>query len=162
EANNANAGGGYIAHGAELRLIRGEGLVASLSEVGNIVVENRRDGTPIRISDIGTVRFAPMLRQGAVTRDGDREAVTGMVMMLMEGNSRQMLAEVNDKIAANQTTLREGVYIDTFYDRPERVGKTIHTIAENISVGVLLVVVMLFLLLGDVRAGLIVASAIPL
>lgn len=162
EANNANAGGGYIAHGAELRLIRGEGMVASLSEVENIVIENRRDGTPIRVSDIGTVSFAPMLRQGAVTRDGDREAVTGMVMMLMGGNSRQVVADVKEKIAAIQATLPEGVYIDTFYDRTELVDKTIHTIAENIGVGVLLVIVMLFLLLGDVRAGLIVASAIPL
>lgn len=162
EANNANAGGGYLIHGAEQRLIRGEGLVTSLSEIGNIVIENRSDGTPIRIADIGEVVFSPMLRQGAVTRDGNREAVTGMVMMLMGGNSRQVVADVKEKIAAIQTTLPEGVYIDTFYDRTELVDKTIHTIAENIGAGVLLVVVMLFLLLGDVRAGLIVASAIPL
>ncbi len=162
EENNANAGGGYIAHGAEQRLIRGEGLVSSLDDVRHIVLDSRSDGTPIRISDIGEVRFAPMLRQGAVTRDGHREAVTGMVMMLMGGNSRQVVADVKEKIAAIQSTLPQGVYIDTFYDRTELVDKTIHTIAENIGVGVVLVVVMLFLLLGDARAGLIVASAIPL
>lgn len=161
EANNANAGGGYITHGAELRLIRGEGLVTSLDHIQHIVLDSRRDGTPIRISDIGDVRFAPMLRQGAVTRD-DREAVTGMVMMLMGGNSRQVVSDVKQKISHIQPTLPEGVYIDTFYDRTELVEKTIHTVAENISIGVLLVIVMLFLLLGDVRAGLIVASAIPL
>ncbi len=162
EENNGNAGGGYITHGAEQRLIRGEGLVSSLDDIGHIILDNRSDGTPIRVSDIGTVRFAPMLRQGAVTRDGDREAVTGMVMMLMGANSRQVVADVKEKIKAIQATLPDGVYIDTFYDRTELVEKTILTIAENIGVGVFLVVVMLLLLLGDVRAGLIVAAAIPL
>lgn len=162
EENNANAGGGYIAHGAEQRLIRGEGLVTSLDDIRNIVLDSRSDGTPICVADIGEVRFAPMLRQGAVTRDGNREAVTGMVMMLMGGNSRQVVEDVKLKIAEIQKTLPEGVYIDTFYDRTELIEKTIHTIAENIGLGVLLVILMLFLLLGDVRAGLIVAAAIPL
>lgn len=162
EENNANAGGGYIVHGAEQRLIRGEGLVDSIDDIRNIVLDSRSDGTAIRISDIASVQFAPMLRQGAVTRDGNREAVTGMVMMLMGGNSRQVVADVKEKIQAIQATLPEGVFIDTFYDRTELVEKTIHTIAENIGVGVGLVIVMLFLLLGDVRAGLIVAAAIPL
>ena len=162
QRNNANAGGGYIAHGAEQRLIRGEGLIASLEDIRNIVLDNRSDGTPIRVSDIAEVKFAPMLRQGAVTRDGDREAVTGMVMMLMGGNSRQVVEDTKHKIKDIQATLPEGVYIDPFYDRTELVEKTIHTIAENIGVGVLLVIIMLFVLLGDIRAGLIVAAAIPL
>ncbi|MFM7056851.1 MAG: efflux RND transporter permease subunit [Planctomycetota bacterium] len=162
EENNGNAGGGYITHGAEQRLIRGEGLVGSLDDIANIILDSRSDGTPIRVADVALVRFAPMLRQGAVTRDGDREAVTGMVMMLMGGNSRQVVADVKQKIVAIQKTLPEGVFIDTFYDRTELVAKTIHTIAENIGVGVFLVIVMLFLLLGNVRAGLIVAAAIPL
>ncbi|MFM9117918.1 MAG: efflux RND transporter permease subunit, partial [Planctomycetota bacterium] len=160
--NTANAGGGYIQHSAEQRLIRGEGLVESIDDIRNIILDTRADGTPIRIADIADVVFAPMLRQGAVTRDGDREAVTGMVMMLMGGNSRQVVHDVKAKIAEIQPTLPEGVYIDTFYDRTELVAKTIHTIAENIGIGVILVIVMLFLLLGDVRAGLIVAAAIPL
>jgi cobalt-zinc-cadmium resistance protein CzcA len=160
--NNGNAGGGAIRHGAEQQLIRAEGLIGSLGDVANIVLDSRGDGTPIRVGDVAQVRFAPMLRQGAVTRDGDREAVTGMVMMIMGGNSRQVVADVKARIAAIEKTLPEGVFIDTFYDRTELVAKTIHTVAENISVGVLLVIVMLFLLLGDVRAGLIVAAAIPL
>lgn len=160
--NNANSGGGYIADGAEQQLIRGEGLVGSIDDVKNIVVQTREGGTPILVSDLGDVVFAPMLRQGAVTRDGDREAVTGMVMMLMGGNSRQVVADVKEKIATIEQTLPEGVVIDTFYDRTELVDKTIHTIAENIGGGVFLVIVMLFLLLGDIRAGLIVAAAIPL
>ncbi len=162
EENNANAGGGYIERGAEQRLIRGEGLITDLEDIRKIVLDNRSDGTAIRISDIANVTFAPMLRQGAVTRDGDREAVTGMVMMIMGGNSRQVVHDVKAKIAEISKTLPEGVVIDTFYDRTELVEKTIHTIAENIGVGVFLVIVMLFLLLGDVRAGLIVAAAIPL
>ncbi|MFO0871062.1 MAG: CusA/CzcA family heavy metal efflux RND transporter [Pirellulales bacterium] len=162
EENNANAGGGYIAHGSEQRLVRGEGLVTSLDDIRTIVLDSRKDGTPIRIADIGEVRYAPMLRQGAVTRDGEREAVTGMVMMLMGANSRQVVADVKKRIAELQPTLPPGVYIDTFYDRTELVTKTIHTIAENIGVGVVLVIIMLFLLLGDIRAGLIVAAAIPL
>ncbi len=162
EENNANAGGGSIEHGAELRLVRGEGLVGSLDDIRAIVLDSRSDGTPIRVADIGEVKFAPMLRQGAVTRDGDREAVTGMVMMIMGGNSRQVVADVKVKIEQINATLPEGVFIDTFYDRTELVMKTIHTVAENIGVGVLLVIVMLFVLLGDVRAGLIVAAAIPL
>lgn len=162
QENNANAGGGYIVHGSELRLVRGEGLVSSLDDIRQIVLASRSDGTAIRIADIGDVRFAPMLRQGAVTRDGQREAVTGMVMMLMGANSRQVVADVKEKIRAIQTTLPEGVYIDTFYDRTELVEKTIHTIGENIGLGVVLVIVMLFLMLGDLRAGLIVATSIPL
>jgi cobalt-zinc-cadmium resistance protein CzcA len=161
EENNGNAGGGYIAHGEEQTLIRGEGLVRSLDDIRQIVLDSR-NGTPVRVSDIGEVRFAPMLRQGAVTRDGNREAVIGMVMMLMGGNSRQVVDEVNTKIAEIQKTLPPGIVIDTFYDRTELVEKTIHTVGENIGLGVILVIVMLFLLLGDVRAGLIVAAAIPL
>ncbi len=161
QENNGNAGGGYIAHGEEQRLIRGEGLVGSLDDIRKIVIDSR-SGTPIRVMDVADVRFAPMLRQGAVTRDGNREAVIGMVMMLMGGNSRQVVADVKEKIAEIKKTLPKGVVIDTFYDRTELISKTIHTVAENIGVGVILVIVMLFLLLGDVRAGLIVAAAIPL
>ncbi|HAH47739.1 MAG TPA: CusA/CzcA family heavy metal efflux RND transporter, partial [Planctomycetaceae bacterium] len=161
EENNGNSGGGYITHGAEQRLIRGEGLVSSLEDIRTIILDSR-EGTPIRVRDIAEVRFAPMLRQGAVTRDGNREAVIGMVMMIMGGNSRQVVADVKSKIAEIQKTLPKGVVIETFYDRTELVDKTIHTVAENIGLGVLLVIIMLFLLLGDVRAGLIVAAAIPL
>lgn len=161
EQNNANSGGGYIVHGPEQRLVRGEGLIGSLSDIGDIVLDSR-DGVPVRVRDIGEVRFAPMLRQGAVTRDGDREAVVGMVMMLMGENSRGVVNRVKQEIAAIQSTLPPGVFIDTFYDRTELVNKTIHTVAENIGSGAVLVMVMLFLLLGNLRAGLIVASAIPL
>ncbi|RMG39055.1 MAG: efflux RND transporter permease subunit, partial [Planctomycetota bacterium] len=160
--NNANAGGGYIARGAELWLIRGEGLIGSLDDIADIVVDTRADGTPIRVRDLGQVRFAPMIRQGAATRDGDREAVIGMAMMLMGENSRVVVQRVKERMKEIEKTLPPGVYIDTFYDRTDLVMKTIHTVAENISGGAVLVIVMLLLLIGNLRAGLIVASAIPL
>lgn len=160
--NNANAGGGYIVHHEEQQLIRGEGLIQSLDDIANIVLDSREDGTPIYVRDIGEVRFAPMLRQGYVTRDGRGEAVVGIVMMLMGENSRVVVDRVKKKVAEIERTLPEGVYIDTFYDRTELVRRAIDTVTENISGGAILVIVMLFLLVGDLRAGLIVASAIPL
>lgn len=161
DRNNGNSGGGYISHGSEQRLVRAEGLVGSLDDIRRIVLDSR-EGVPIHISDVADVEFAPMLRQGAVTRDGNREAVIGMVMMIMGGNSRQVVEDVKHKIEEISKTLPEGVEIQTFYDRTELVEKTIHTVGENIGLGVVLVILMLFLLLGDVRAGLIVAAAIPL
>ena len=162
ERNNSNAGGGYIVHHEEQRLVRARGLVKSLDDIADIVLDSREDGTPIRIRDIAQVRFAPMLRQGYVTRDGRGEAVVGIVMMLIGENSRVVVNRVKEKIDEIRKTLPEGVYIDTFYDRTDLVRRAIDTVVENISGGAILVVVMLFLLVGDLRAGLIVASAIPL
>lgn len=162
QENNANAGGGYIAHNEEQQLIRGEGLVQSLDDIANIVLESRKDGTPIHIHDIAEVRFAPMLRQGYVTRDGRGEAVTGIVMMLMGENSRVVVDRVKQKVAEIEETLPEGVYIDAFYDRTELVRRAIETVTENVSGGAILVIIILFLLVGDWRAGLIVAAAVPL
>lgn len=162
EQNNANAGGGYIVHHEEQQLIRGEGLVQSLDDIGNIVLDSREDGTPIHVQDIAEVRFAPMLRQGYVTRDGRGEAVTGIVMMLMGENSRVVVDRVKQKVAEIEETLPEGVYIDPFYDRTELVRRAIETVTENVSGGAILVIIILFLLVGDWRAGLIVAAAVPL
>ena len=163
ETNNRNVGGGYIAHQGEQYLIRGEGLIESLHDLGNIIVKHDEDsGTPIYVRNIGKVEFAPMIRQGAVTRDGRGEAVVGIVMMLMGGNARVVSQEVNAKIEQIKTSLPEGVTIDTFYDRTELVNRTIKTVAKNLAEGGFLVVVVLLLLLGNVRGGLIVASAIPL
>ena len=162
ERNNANAGGGYIVHHEEQRLIRGEGLIQSLNDIADIVLDARDDGTAVRVRDIGEVHFAPLLRQGYVTRDGRGEAVTGIVMMLIGENSRVVVDRVKQKIAEIENSLPEGVYIDTFYDRTDLVRRAIGTVTENISGGAILVIIMLFLLVGDWRAGLIVASAIPL
>ncbi len=162
-ANNRNVGGGYIEHQGEQYLIRGEGLVETRHDLGNIIVKHDADaGTPIYVKDVGTVEFAPMIRQGAVTRDGDREAVVGIVMMLMGENSRTVSQAVDKKIEELKQFLPEGVTIDTFYNRTELVDRTITTVAKNLAEGGILVIIVLLLLLGNLRGGLIVASSIPL
>jgi cobalt-zinc-cadmium resistance protein CzcA len=162
EENNRNVGGGYIARGGEQYVVRGEGLVQTLDDVARIVLSHDESGTPVYVGDVGRVEFAPMIRQGAVTRDGQGEAVVGIVMMLIGENSRVVVNRVKDKIEQLRPTLPEGVTIDTFYDRTDLVRRTIRTVATNLSEGGLLVIVVLLLLLGNVRAGLIVGSAIPL
>ncbi len=162
ERNNRNVGGGYIAHQGEQYLVRGEGLIRDLREIGNIVLTRGDDGTPIYVRDVAHVEFAPVIRQGAVTRDGRGEAVVGIVMMLMGESSRAVVDRVKDKIAQIEKTLPEGITIDTYYDRTELVQRTIRTVAKNLLEGGLLVVGVLLLLLGSIRGGLIVAAAIPL
>ncbi|HID20857.1 MAG TPA: efflux RND transporter permease subunit, partial [Planctomycetaceae bacterium] len=162
QRNNTNRGGGYIVHRDEQRIVRGEGLIHNLDDVANIVLDQREDGTPIYVRDIGDVRFAPMIRQGAVTRDGRGEAVVGIVMMLIGENGRIVVDRVKQKIRQIEPSLPEGVFIDTFYDRNDLIRRTIKTVAENISGGAILVIVMLFLLVGNFRAGLLVAASIPL
>lgn len=162
EQNNANAGGAYIEHAGEQYLIRGEGLVGGLEDIENIVVAARNDGTPIYIRNIAAVDFAPMVRQGAVTRDGRGEAVTGVVMMLIGENSRVVVDRVKQKVAEIEKSLPPGVTIDAYYDRTDLVRKTIRTVATNLGEGALFVIVVLFVLLGNLRAGLVVAAAIPL
>ncbi len=162
ERNNRNVGGGYIAHQGEQYLVRGEGLIESLDDLGRLVLTRDREGTPVYVRDVGRVEFAPMIRQGAVTRDGEGEVVVGVVMMLMGANSRVVVQRVKEKIAELEKTLPDGVTIDTFYDRTELVARAIRTVTKNLAEGGLLVVVVLLLLLGNLRGGLIVASAIPL
>jgi len=161
ERNNLSAGGGYIIHNGEQQVIRGAGLITSLKDVGNIVVGSR-DGVPIYVRNLGRVTFAPMLRQGAVTRDGRGETVAGIVMLLIGENSRTVVDRVKAKIKEIQPTLPRGVEIRAYYDRAELIRRTIDTVAHNLVEGALLVTVLLFLFLGDLRASLIVASVIPL
>ena len=162
ERNNRNVGGAYITHAGEQYLVRGEGLIETLADLAQVVVATGRDGTPIYIRDLGRVEFAPMVRQGAATRDGRGEAVVGIVMMLLGENSRTVTQEVKAKIEQIRPGLPPGVTIDPFYDRTELVNRTIHTVAKNLIEGGVLVVLVLLLLLGNLRGGLIVASAIPL
>ncbi len=164
ENNNANSGGAYIAKGAEQYLIRGEGLVTSLEDIGDIVVStDAREGIPVYIRQLADVRFAPMVRQGAVTRDGRGEIVAGITMMLMGANSRDVVNRVKEAVTAMEPSLAKlGVRLEPFYDRTELVKKTIRTVATNLIEGALLVIAAAFIMLREWRAGLIVASAIPL
>jgi cobalt-zinc-cadmium resistance protein CzcA len=161
-ANNRNVGGGYIAHQGEQYLVRGEGLVQTLDDLRQIVLGHNGDGTAVYVRNVGTVEFAPMIRQGAVTRGGRGEAVVGIVMMLLGENSRVVVDRVKEKVAELEKTLPEGVSIEPYYDRTDLVRRTIHTVATNLSEGGLLVILVLLLLLGSLRGGLIVASSIPL
>jgi cobalt-zinc-cadmium resistance protein CzcA len=161
ERNNATAGGGYLVRSGEQLLVRGEGRIQSLDEIGDVLIETRDDGVPVRVRDVARVHLAPLIRQGAVTRDGRGEVVTGIVMMLVGANGREVVQDVKAKIAQIAPSLPPGVRLDVFYDRAELVNRTIRTVATNLAEGALFVVAVLFLLLGSIRGGLIVAAAIP-
>jgi cobalt-zinc-cadmium resistance protein CzcA len=161
ERNNATAGGGYIVRSGEQLLVRGEGRIQSLDEIGDVLIETRDDGVPVRVRDVARVHLAPLIRQGAVTRDGRGEAVTGIVMMLVGANGREVVESVKRKITQISPSLPPGVRIDVFYDRAELVDRTIKTVATNLAEGALFVIAVLFVLLGSIRGGLIVAAAIP-
>lgn len=160
-SNNLNAGGGYITQGAEQLVIRGVGQVQDLNEIRNIVVASR-DGTPVLVSDIADVEIGATIRQGGVTKDGTGEVVTGIVMMRMGENSRTVVEAVKERFEQAAQSLPDGVKLVPFYDRAELVNRTIKTVEKNLVEGAVLVVVVLFLLLGNFRAALIVALAIPL
>lgn len=161
EGNNRNVGGGYIVHADEQYVVRGEGLVEGLSDLAKVVVTRDEHGTPVYLEHLGRIEFEPMIRQGAVTRDGRGEAVVGVVMMLMGANPRTVAEDVHERIAEIEKTLPEGVTIDTFYNRTELVNRTIGTVIRNLTEGGLLVIAVLLLLLGNLRGGLLVAASIP-
>ena len=161
ERNNASAGGGYIVRNGEQEVIRGTGLIQTLDDVRNIVVGSR-GGTPILIENLGKVAFAPRLRQGAVTHDGKGETVVGVVMLLMGENGRVVVERLKKELTKIEPQLPDGVKILPFYDRAELINRTIHTVTRSLVEGALLVIVILFLFLGDIRASLICACVIPL
>jgi heavy metal efflux system protein len=161
ERNNATAGGGYLTRSGEQLLVRGEGRIQSLDEIGDVLIKTRAEGVPLRVRDVARVHFAPVIRQGAATRDGRGEVVTGTVMMLVGANGRTVVGDVKAKVRQIAPSLPAGVRIDAFYDRAELVNRTIRTVAKNLAEGALFVIAVLFLLLGSVRGGLIVAAAIP-
>jgi cobalt-zinc-cadmium resistance protein CzcA len=163
ERNNANAGGAYLEKNGEQYVVRGEGLIQSIDDIRDIVLSADQSGTPIYVRQVADVAFAPVVRQGAVTRDGRGEAVAGIVMMLMGANARQVVGDVKEAMASMRPALAKlGVEADPFYDRTELVQKTISTVARNLVEGGILVIVILFLMLRNLRAGLIVSSVIPL
>lgn len=161
ERNNSIAGGGYIEKSNQTYFIRGEGLVTTLSDIENIVIENR-GGTPIFIKDIGTVGFGHATRFGAITGNGEGEKVLGQVMMLKDANSKAVIEAVKERVAKIQSTLPEGININPFLERSELIAKTTLTIGENLILGCLIVVFVVVLLLGNFRSGLVVASVIPM
>ncbi|GAB3265996.1 efflux RND transporter permease subunit [Chitinimonas naiadis] len=159
-ANNDNVGAGYIERNGEQYLVRVPGQVATLADVERIVIGSR-DGTPVYIRDVATVSLGKELRTGAATENGE-EVVLGTVFMLMGENSRTVAASVGKKMADINRTLPEGVVAKTVYDRTQLVDKAINTVKKNLLEGAVLVIAILFLFLGNIRAALITAMVIPL
>ncbi|MGE0884732.1 MAG: efflux RND transporter permease subunit [Blastocatellales bacterium] len=159
--NNANFGGGFIEHRAEQYTVRGVGLLKDAADIQKIVV-GAHQGTPIYLSDVAEVTDGEMPRQGAVSRDGDGERVAGMVIILKGENGKSVAERVKQKIEELKAALPKGVTIKKFYDQTEVISRTITTVEKNLIEGALLVIIILFLFLRNVRASLIVASVIPI
>jgi cobalt-zinc-cadmium resistance protein CzcA len=160
ERNNANVGAGFIERSGEQLLIRAPGQVASAEDIANIIVSNV-DGTPIRVKQLAEVQIGRELRTGAATENG-REVVLGTVFMLIGENSRAISQAVATKLAEINRTLPKGVVAVTVYDRTNLVDKAISTVKKNLIEGAILVIAILFLFLGNIRAALITAMVIPL
>ncbi|NWA65507.1 CusA/CzcA family heavy metal efflux RND transporter [Pseudomonas reactans] len=160
ERNNANVGAGYIERSGEQLLIRAPGQLASIDDIANIVIISS-DGTPIRVRNVAQVEIGRELRTGAATENG-REVVLGTVFMLIGENSRSVSQAVAKKLEEINRSLPEGVVAVTVYDRTNLVEKAIATVKKNLFEGALLVVAVLFLFLGNIRAALITAMVIPL
>jgi cobalt-zinc-cadmium resistance protein CzcA len=161
QRNNHNTGGAYIEKNMSAYFIRSEGLVGSIEDIENIVIRNT-SGVPLLIRDVGTVSRGWAIRYGAMTDNGQRETVGGVVMMLRGANSSQVIADVKERVAQIERNLPKGVTIEPFLDRTKLVDHAIQTVTKNLAEGALIVVFVLVLLLGNLRAGLIVASVIPL
>ncbi|WAC14012.1 CusA/CzcA family heavy metal efflux RND transporter [Dyadobacter pollutisoli] len=160
--NNQNTGGAYIEKGPAVLYIRSVGLARSTNDVQSIVVKTNTSGTPVLIRDIADVRMGAAIRYGALTMAGKGELAGGIVMMLKGGNSSEVIENVKARIAEIQKTLPEGLEIEPFLDRTKMVNNAIGTVESNLLEGALIVVLILVLFLGNLRAGLIVASVIPL
>lgn len=159
--NNANVGGGQITRAGESILVQGIGRVSTPEEVGGIVV-TARDGVPIHVRDVGDVVDGHEIRRGAVTYDGTGEAVLGLGFMRMGENTRDVTTRLKDRLEEIKATLPADVNVTTVYDRTHLVDRVLRTVKVSLFEGAVLVVVVLFVFLGDVRAGLIVGLAIPL
>lgn len=158
--NNANQGAGYIERNGQQLLVRSQGQLTNIEDIQNVVVKLKAN-VPVIVSDFAEVAIGKELRTGAATRDG-KETVIGTAMMLVNENSRSVAQAVAEKVAEIQLSLPEGVTIEPVYDRTNLVDKAINTVQKNLVEGAVLVIVILFLLLGNVRAALITAAVIPL
>ena len=161
ELNNENTGGAYIDKKPYAYFIRGIGMVDGMDAINKIVVKTKNE-IPILIRDVAKVQIGSSIRYGAVTKDGKGEEVSGMVMMLKGENSAQVVSRVKEKMEQIKKSLPKGVSIEAFVDRTKLVNRAIGTVERNLLEGALIVVFVLIMLIGNLRAGLIVASVIPL
>ncbi|HET6225602.1 MAG TPA: CusA/CzcA family heavy metal efflux RND transporter [Bacteroidia bacterium] len=162
EKNNENTGGAYIEKASTVLYIRTEGLIGNIDDIKNIVVKNISNGTPLLLNDVADVRIGNATRYGAITYNDEGEVAGAVVMMLKGDNSSRVISEVKEKITQIRKTLPEGVELEPFLDRTKMVNSAIGTVTRNLMEGALIVVLILVLFLGNLRAGLIVASIIPL
>lgn len=162
ENNNQNTGGAYIEKNETALFIRSEGLVGSIEDIENIVVHNLPNGTPLLIKHVAEVKVGHATRFGAMTYNGEYEVSGAVVMMLKGANSNVVIENIKERISKIQKTLPEGVIIEPFLDRTKMVSNAISTVSKNLLEGALIVVFVLVLFLGNIRAGFIVASVIPL
>ncbi|AXB57504.1 efflux RND transporter permease subunit [Flavobacterium fluviale] len=161
EKNNQNTGGAYIEKDQYTYFIRGVGMAKGVKDLENVVVKNR-NGSPVLVRNVAQVREGVALRYGASTKDGKGEIVSGLVLMLKGENSSAVVSRIHDKMAQINKSLPEGVVAEAFIDRGKLVDNSIKTVAKNLLEGALIVIFVLILFLGNLRAGLIVASVIPL
>lgn len=161
-SNNENTGGAYIEREGMTTYIRSEGLLHNLEEIRQITVGHNDQGMPITVNQIGNVNFGKSTRYGALTYNRQGEAVGGIVMMLKGANSDKTINAVKQKVSEIKTMLPEGVEISPYLDRSDLVGRAIHTVSNNLLEGALIVVFVLVMFLGNLRAGIVVASVIPL
>lgn len=162
ERNNQNTGGAYIEKGPVVLYIRTEGLINSGDDIESIVITRLEDGTPVSIRDVGNVAMGYATRYGALTYNDEGEVAGAVVMMLKGENSNKVIRDVKEKIAQIEKTLPEGVMIEPFLDRTKMVNSAIGTVEKNLLEGALIVIFILVIFLGNLRAGLLVASVIPL
>jgi cobalt-zinc-cadmium resistance protein CzcA len=158
--NNANQGAGFVERNGQQILVRSQGQLQTLSDIENVVIK-RINTVPVAVKDIGSVAIGKELRTGAATQEGE-ETVLGTAMMLVGENSRAVAQSVAQKVIDIQSSLPDGILIETVYDRTQLVDKAIDTVQKNLVEGALLVIVILFILLGNIRAALITAAVIPL
>ncbi len=162
EKNNENTGGAYIENSSTVLYIRSEGLIRNIDDIKNIVVKNTTNGTPLLINDVAEVRIGSAIRYGAMTYNDEGEVAGGVVMMLKGENSNEVVKNVKERIIQIEKTLPEGVVIEPFLDRTKMVNSAISTVSKNLLEGALIVIFVLVLFLGNFRAGILVASVIPL
>ncbi|MBO0360514.1 CusA/CzcA family heavy metal efflux RND transporter [Hymenobacter sp. BT186] len=160
--NNQNAGGAYLDQKPTAYFIRTEGLAENAADLGNIVVRNTRGGLPVLVRDVADVRLGSAVRYGAMTRNAEGEVTGGIVLMLKGANANEVIKAVKERMVTVEKSLPEGVTIDVYLDRSDLVGRAIHTVSKNLLEGALIVIFVLVLFLGNLRAGLVVASVIPL
>ncbi|MBI1318713.1 MAG: CusA/CzcA family heavy metal efflux RND transporter [Candidatus Hydrogenedens sp.] len=159
--NNQNVGGGQLTRSGEALLVHGLGRVSSIEEIGGIVID-AHEGSPVRVRDVAEVRLDHEIRQGAVTFQGQGEALMGLGFMLLGENSNEVTAALRDRLQAAAKALPDDINVTVVYDRTELVSEVIGTVEHNLAMGALLVVVVLFVLLGNFRAGLLVAVTVPM